>query len=132
MTVDSYFASLPEDKRAALEALRRIIKAVAPSSPVPPPGASPSSTEVISYQIPTFKYQGYLVAITAQKNHLSLHTMSKALMAAMKEDLTPFDKTIATIHFQYDEPLPRSLIQKIIRLRMKENEERAKNKKKSS
>lgn len=120
-SVEAYFAALPEAKRAALEELRRIIKSVVPDS-----------EEVISYQIPTFSYQGYLVAITAQKNHLSLHTMSKALMSAMKDDLKDLDKTVASIHLPYDEPLPRSLIGKIIRARMRENEERMKSKKNKS
>lgn len=118
-SIESYFEALPESKRKALEALRQIIKQVVPSS-----------VEVISYQIPTFKYQGYLVAISAQKNHLSLHTMSKALMSAMANDLKDLDKTVASVHFPYDEPLPKPLIQKIIRHRMKENEERMKSKKK--
>jgi uncharacterized protein YdhG (YjbR/CyaY superfamily) len=119
--VVSYFASLPGDKRKALEALRQIIRET-----------SPSSEEVISYQIPTFKYQGYLVAISAQKNHLSLHTMSKALMSAMVDDLKNLDKTVASLHFPYNEPPPKALIQKIIQRRMKENEERMKAKKKKS
>lgn len=135
LTVEAYFAALPEDRRRALEALRQIIKETLASSPAPPPGASPVSPlgafqEVISYRIPTFKYQGYLVAITAQKNHLSLHTMSKALMSAMKDDLAHLDKTVASVHFPYDKPLPKSLIARIIRHRMKENEERMRNKKK--
>lgn len=120
LTVEAYFAALPDDKRKALENLRKIIKQVVPDS-----------DELISYQIPTFSYQGYLVAISAQKNHLSLHTMSKALMSEMKDDLAHLDKTVASIHFPYDEPLPKPLISKIIRHRMKENEERMRNKKKS-
>jgi len=45
--VDDYLARLPEDSRLALEKLRSTIKSVVPDS-----------VEVISYQIPTFKYQG--------------------------------------------------------------------------
>lgn len=118
-SVEAYFASLPDDKRRALEALRQAIKSVVPNS-----------QELISYRIPTFRYQGYLVAISAQKNHMSLHTMSKALMSAMKDDLKNLEKTVASIHFSYDEPLPKELITKIIRHRMRENEERMRNKKK--
>lgn len=40
VSVDNYLAALSEDKRATLEKLRRIIKAVVPDA-----------TEVISYQI---------------------------------------------------------------------------------
>ena len=46
-TIEEYLADLPEDVRAALEQVRRTIKA-----------AAPDTTETISYQMPTFKYRG--------------------------------------------------------------------------
>ena len=53
-TVDGYLATLPEDARGALAKLRKTIKT-----------AAPKATEVISYQIPTFKHQGMLVGFAA-------------------------------------------------------------------
>ena len=64
-TVDGYLATLPEDARAALEKLRKTIKA-----------AAPKATEVISYQIPTFKHQGMLVAFAAFEGHCGFYIMS--------------------------------------------------------
>ena len=59
--VDDYLARLPEDSRLALEKLRSTIKSVVPDS-----------VEVISYQIPTFKYQGrMLVSYAAFSEHCS-------------------------------------------------------------
>ncbi len=56
-TVDGYLAALPREVRAALEKLRKIIKT-----------ATPGTTEVISYKIPVFKYQGRpLVGLGAAK-----------------------------------------------------------------
>src|SRR5438445_9444517 len=46
-TVEGYLELLPEEVSLALEKLRKIIKA-----------AAPGTTEVISYRIPVFKYQG--------------------------------------------------------------------------
>ena len=46
LTVDDYLAKVPEDKRSALEKLRKTIKA-----------AALEAIEIISYQIPTFRYQ---------------------------------------------------------------------------
>lgn len=50
-SVDDYLASVPADARAALLKLRKTIQA-----------AAPKATEEISYQVPTFKHHGGLVA----------------------------------------------------------------------
>jgi uncharacterized protein YdhG (YjbR/CyaY superfamily) len=43
--VKDYLAAVPQDKRAALESLRTIVRDVAPGA-----------EEVISYQMPAFRY----------------------------------------------------------------------------
>ena len=48
--IDDYLSRVPEEARATLEKLRKTIRAVAPKA-----------VEVISYQIPTFKYQGRML-----------------------------------------------------------------------
>jgi uncharacterized protein YdhG (YjbR/CyaY superfamily) len=58
--------------------------------------------------------------MSAQKNHLSLHSMSPALMRAMVEQLKGVKVSGATIHFTPENPLPRELIESIVRERMKE------------
>ena len=111
--VDDYLASVPEEARAALEQLRETIQA-----------AAPEATETISYQIPTFKQQGGLVAFSAHTNHYSLHLMSPACMEAHKEELKAYDTTKATIRFPFDEPLPTALVETLVKARIKENEAR--------
>ena len=46
-TIDDYLAKLSADKRAALEKLRKVIRA-----------AAPKAEECISYQIPAFRLSG--------------------------------------------------------------------------
>ena len=58
--VDEYLAAAPEEVRPVLEKLRRTIRA-----------AAPKAEEVISYQIPMFKYHGPLVFFAAFRNHCS-------------------------------------------------------------
>jgi len=87
-TVDTYLASVSEDARAALEELRRQMKA-----------AAPDADERISYQIPTFIHHAPLVAFSAAKNHCSLHLLSPAVRTAHKDELKPYDTTTATIRF---------------------------------
>ena len=60
--VEDYLAGLPDDQGAALEKLRKTIRA-----------AAPEATETISYQMPTFKLSGrVLVHYAAFKDHYSL------------------------------------------------------------
>lgn len=109
--VDEYLAAVPEDARATLEKLRKTIKT-----------AAPKATEAISYQIPTYKYHGPLVAFAAFKNHCGFYVMSPAVMDAFKDELTPYDTAKATIRFPVDKPLPATLVRKLIKARIKENE----------
>ncbi|MCJ7725078.1 MAG: DUF1801 domain-containing protein [Acidimicrobiia bacterium] len=62
--VADYLDAVPGPSRAALERIRAIVL-----------GMVPEATEVISYQIPTFRAAGRpLIAYAAFKNHLSLGT----------------------------------------------------------
>jgi len=113
--VDGFLARVPEDARAALEKLRRTIRA-----------AAPKATEGIGYAIPTFYHQGPLVAFAASKNHCGFYVMSPAVMEAHEDELKPYDTAKATIRFRADEPLPAALVRKLVRARTAENEARAK------
>jgi uncharacterized protein YdhG (YjbR/CyaY superfamily) len=110
-TIDEYLAAVPEVQRGALEKLRKTIKSVAPKA-----------EEVISYQIPTFKYNGGLVAFAAFKNHCSFFPMNSTLTKAFSEDLKEYKTAPGTIQFTVDKPLPTQLVKKIVRTRMAENE----------
>ena len=118
-SVEDYLASIPENARSALENLRKIIKKVVPEA-----------VEIISYQIPTFKYNGKgRVAYSTHKNHCSLHLMSKSLMSVYKEELKSYDTTKASIHFTLEHPIPTALVNKLIKERINENEARSKGRK---
>ena len=83
--VDSYLAALPAEQRAALEKLRRAIRA-----------AAPSAEERISYQIPTYRQNGHLVAFGAWKDHCALYVISDAVMEAHRNELNPYDTSKST------------------------------------
>lgn len=108
--VDDYLAALPEESRAALEDLRKTIEA-----------AAPEATETISYNMPTFKYQGrFLVSFAAFKNHCSLFPASEAVMKAYGEELQPYFSGKGTFRFRPDNPIPAALVKKIVKTRIKE------------
>jgi len=110
--VDAYLAALPKNQRAALEKLRKTIRA-----------AAPKAEEVISYGIPAFYYQGYgLVWYAAWKSHCSLYPIS----GAIKRELKGYDTAKGTIRFAVDEPLPATLVRKLVKARIAENTKRTK------
>jgi uncharacterized protein YdhG (YjbR/CyaY superfamily) len=109
--IDGYLAALPDEVRFALEKLRKTIKA-----------AAPKAEEVISYQMPAFKYHGPLVFFAAFKSHCSLFVASKTILKTFATELKPFHTAGTTIHFSPENPLPATLVKKIVKARIKENE----------
>jgi uncharacterized protein YdhG (YjbR/CyaY superfamily) len=114
-SIEDYLFQVPEEARAALEKLRKTIKA-----------AAPDTTETISYQMPTFKYRGRaLVGIAAFKDHCSLFPYSTGVMDAYKEELRSFETSKGTIRFLVDKPLPAGLVKKLVKARIEEIEGRS-------
>ena len=112
--VDHYLASVPEEARATLGALRRTIRS-----------AAPEAAEVISYRIPMFYHHGPLVGFAAFEKHCSFFVMSPPVMEAHKEELRPYDTSKGTVRFTTDKPLPAALVRKLVKARIKENEARS-------
>lgn len=112
---DAYLAGVADaDKRAALEDLRRTIHE-----------AAPEAVEGISYSMPAFRFRGRpLVGFTAGKGGCTFHTMSPEVKAAFDAELSGYSTTKAGIHFTPDAPLPRGLVQRIVRARVAEIEGR--------
>ena len=116
--IDSYIAQQPEGEQDELEALRQIIKSVAPQA-----------EEVISYAMPAFKYHGMLVGFMNTKNHWGLYPWTGRTVEQFAADLKGYSTTKGAIHLPKNKPLPEALIKKIVKQRMKENIEIEKNKK---
>jgi uncharacterized protein YdhG (YjbR/CyaY superfamily) len=107
--IDGYLAPLSEDKRAALEKLRRAIKA-----------AAPEAVECISYQIPAFRLDGrLLVAFGAGANHCAFYPGAYPV-AACRRDLERYDTSKGTVRFPANRPLPATLVRKLVKARIAE------------
>ena len=112
--VDEYLSRLPADSRAALEKLRKTIKSIVPNA-----------VEVISYGIPTFKYQDrMLVSYAAFAEHCSFFP-GAAPIAAHQSDLKGYQTSKGTIRFPVDKTLPATLVKKLVKTRIAENERNA-------
>ena len=114
--VDEYLAGVPEPGRSTLNKIRAVIRAAAP----------PEATEVISYRIPMFKYKGMLMGFAAFSTHCSLFPGSLSAMPALKNELKAFATAKGTIRFPVDKPPPAALVKKLVKARIKHNEQKSK------
>ena len=111
-TIDEYLAGLSDDKRAALEKLRKAIRA-----------AAPKAEECISYGLAAFRLNGRpLVAFGASANHCAFYPMNSTAVKAFQEQLEGFETSKGTIRFQADNPLPAALVRKLVKARIAEND----------
>lgn len=105
-TVEEYLEGVPAKDRAALERVRKIIKATAPKA-----------TEAVSYGVIMFKTERQLGGFGAFQDHLSLFIGPEVIEAHRKE-LENYKTSKGTIHFHADKPLPAALVKKLIKTRL--------------
>jgi uncharacterized protein YdhG (YjbR/CyaY superfamily) len=118
-TIDEYLAAVSDEQRAALEKLRKTIRA-----------AAPKAEECISYQLAAFRLDGKpLVAFGATDNHCAFYPMSSSTVAAHKDELTAYETSKGAIRFQADKPLPVALVRKLVKARIAENVARSRSSK---
>lgn len=108
-TIDEYINSFTKEVRNTLHHLRRVIR-----EEVPEVG------ETIKYRMPTFTLHGNLVHFAAFKNHIGFYPTSSPIVA-FKKELSKYKTSKGAIQFPIDQPLPFSLIRKIVQFRVKEN-----------
>ena len=110
-SVAAYLRTVPPASRAALQGLRKTIKAVVPEA-----------TEGISYGIPTLTHGRWRVHFAAFKDHCSLFGIGTAVMNAHKRQLAPYATSKGTIRFTADKPLSATLVRKLVKARVAQNE----------
>lgn len=115
--VEAYLASLPPEKRAPLERVRRAIRA-----------AAPKAVECISYGLPAFRLGKPIAGYAAADKHFSYFPMSSKTIETLAKELTIFDTSKGTIRFTAAKPLPVSLIRKLVRVRLDEIQPHAESK----
>jgi uncharacterized protein YdhG (YjbR/CyaY superfamily) len=112
-SVDEYLANVPEPAQSTLKHVRAVIRSVVPKE----------TTEVISYGMPMFKFNGMLVGYAAFKKHCSLFPTGSDVLDRFEKELKGHRTSKGTIQFPADKPLPDALLKKIVRARVKENRE---------
>lgn len=110
---DQYIASFPKNVQTVLKKVRSTIQK-----------AVPNAEEVISYNIPAFKYHGWILYYSAYTNHFSLSCPPPfTIFTKFKKELEPYEVSKSAIRFPLDEPVPTALISAIAKFRATENEE---------
>jgi uncharacterized protein YdhG (YjbR/CyaY superfamily) len=109
-SVDEYIASRPEPARSALRQVRDAIRS-----------AVPEAEELIAYNMPRYKLHGStFVHFAAWKDHYALYAATKSVLAVFESELRGYEIEKGTIRFPLSEPVPVTLIQRIVKLRAKE------------
>jgi len=108
--IDEYLAALDEPKRTTLTSLRDTILALVPDA-----------EQCISYGLPAFRLRGKTIAgFAAFKNHLSYLPHSGSVIPQLAKETAAYTSTRGSLHFNVDEPLPETLVQKLLDMRMDE------------
>ena len=113
-------SQFPGKVQAILEKLRATIRS-----------AAPDAQEVISYQMPAFKQHGILVYFAAWKQHIGLHPPIHG-DEALEKAVARYAGPKRNLQFPLDEPMPLKLIERIVKLRVKQDNEKAATKKRKT
>lgn len=107
--IDEYIGIQTPEVQILLKQMRQTIKK-----------AAPEAEEVISYNMPAFKYQGMLVYFAAYKNHIGFYATPTG-HSEFKEELSMYKQGKGSVQFPLTKPLPLDLITKIVKFRVTEN-----------
>jgi uncharacterized protein YdhG (YjbR/CyaY superfamily) len=111
--IDGYISQFPARVRAVLGKVRETIK-----------NAAPDATEVISYQMPAFRGHGILVYFAAWKNHIGLYPPVRG-DEALADAVARYAGPKGNLQFPLDEAVPYKLIGRIVKLRVRQDAEKA-------
>ena len=112
-TIDAYIAASSPAVQPALRRIREIVR-----------GAAPEAEETISYRMPAFRGRGILVYFAAFKNHIGLFPPIEG-DARLDKALDPYRGPKGNLRFPLDEPIPYDLIERVVRLRAKQDHAKA-------
>jgi uncharacterized protein YdhG (YjbR/CyaY superfamily) len=113
-TMDEYIKKFPEQVQKKLEAIRQLVRKIAPEA-----------KEKISYQIPTFYLNGNLVHFAAFKSHIGFYPTPSGIDEFQK-DLSKYKNGRGSVQFPIDKELPMELIRRMVEFRIEKNRKKGK------
>ncbi len=108
--IDDYLDGVEPSARAALEHVRRLVRAQVPTA-----------EEGRSYGMPALKYRRKpLLGFVAAKTHLSIFPFSPAVIDAARDRLAGFELSKGTIRFSVEQPIPDDVLAELVGHRVAE------------
>jgi uncharacterized protein YdhG (YjbR/CyaY superfamily) len=108
--IDAYLAGLDGERLAALQRLRKTLRALLPRA-----------EECISYGLPAFRVDDDVVAgFAATRKGCSYYPFSSATLTTLANDLSGYLTTKGALQFDARKPLPTALVRKLIKVRLAE------------
>lgn len=111
-SVTEYIAAAPKDAQGKLKEMRALLKK-----------AAPKASEAIKWGVPTFSYTRILFAYNVIKGNISFMPTPPVLIV-FKKELAKYVTGKATVKFPLDKPLPKGLITKMAKYRVKQAKEK--------
>jgi uncharacterized protein YdhG (YjbR/CyaY superfamily) len=113
--IDAYIDLQSENARIILTEIRQTINKTVPEA-----------EELISYQMPAFRYYGMLVWFATFKHHYSIF-IPRQILNLFHEELKPYElsESKSAIKIPLDKPVPVQLLSKIIIAGARANLEKA-------
>jgi uncharacterized protein YdhG (YjbR/CyaY superfamily) len=111
--IDDYISTFPDEVQAILDKVRATIRR-----------AAPEATETISYMMPAFRQHGILVYFAAWKNPIGMYPPISG-DKTLENDLARYAGPKGNLQFPLDEPMPFDLIERIVKLRVKQDAAKA-------
>lgn len=112
-TVKEYHAAIPQEMKAKVEELRDAIAK-----------AAPRAEYTISYNIPAFLWNGPVAYYAWYRNHIGFYPTGSPIPHFRKE-LKAYKTSRGAIQFPLDKPIPKALVARIVKFKLKENQEKA-------
>jgi|SRR5579872_1386404 len=111
-TVDEYIANAPRELQDKLRAVRALITQIVPDA-----------EEKISYGMPYYAYKGRLVYFALMKHHIGLY-IPPPIIEQHETELKNYETTKSAVHLPLTSELPADLITKLVKARVKWNEQK--------
>jgi uncharacterized protein YdhG (YjbR/CyaY superfamily) len=113
-SVDAYIAAFPPEVQAILRKVRATVLA-----------AAPEAREIISYRMPALRQHGVLVYYAAFKSHIGFYPPIKG-GAKLQRAAARYAGDKGNLRFPLDQPIPYPLIERLTKLRARQDAAAAK------
>ena len=105
----AHLSKVPQPQKSTLLELRKTILEIIPEA-----------EEVISYGFPGYRINGKVICgFDAFKNHCSFFPHSSLVIPELEKELVNYKTSKGALQFAIDKPLPKSLVKKLIKTRMR-------------